>query len=172
MGILWLNNRHSKFCHPYFYQNTSDCNLYALRWPRSNLNTIESCVTLGEFQFSTWIDSRLISNRHRKLPISLSINIFFSFLSSLEQEQTNSVTKGHKLSAFSLKLAQLFLNTVLLLSRTWKTCNPHLEKSFLTANLENYSKKILLFLLDERSNSDQNIGNFACLNIPCFDSFL
>jgi len=35
---------------------------------------------------------------------------------------------GHKFLAFSIKLAQLFHNTVFLLSRTGKTSNSHLEK--------------------------------------------
>ena len=38
--------------------------------------------------------------------------------------------KGHKFSAYSLKLAQPFLNAVFLLSRTGKASNSHLEKLF------------------------------------------
>ena len=38
--------------------------------------------------------------------------------------------KGHKFSAYGLELAQPFLNTIFLLSRTGKKSNSHLEKLF------------------------------------------
>ena len=43
--------------------------------------------------------------------------------------------KDHKFSAYGLKLAQFFLKTLFLLSRTGKTSNSHLK------NLVNYRKK-------------------------------
>ena len=55
--------------------------------------------------------------------------------------------KGHKLSAFGLELAQCFLSTVFLLSRTGKISTSHLKKKlFFMANLDNYRNKILFVI--------------------------
>ena len=57
-----LNNRIPKVCHPYFhlyfYQNTYHISLYALRRPRSNLNTI--CLPLNSL-FNRYSSQNLAS---------------------------------------------------------------------------------------------------------------
>ena len=61
--------------------------------------------------------------------------------------------KGQKFQAYGLELAQPFLNTVFLVARTHIT--HALGKIFLTANLDNYSNKII-FLKPEGE------GDFPC----------
>ena len=53
--------------------------------------------------------------------------------------------KGHKFSTYGLELAQPFLDTIFLLSRTGKKSNSHLEKRF-SRQIQTimYSNKILL----------------------------
>jgi hypothetical protein len=68
------------------------------------------------------------------------------YLSSLFSGARAVSQKGCKFLTICLQLAQSFLSTVFLLSRTWKTSNSHLKDFFSKHIKTKYTNKILYFL--------------------------
>ena len=80
------------------------------------------------------------------------------FPSSLEQEQCLEKVINSWPSASNLH--NLF-SKLFLLSRTWKTSNSHFGKTFLIANLDNYSNKILCLIYPKkRSKGHKQVHTF------------